>query len=301
MKILLAGGTGQLGSDCRKVLKDRFQLFFPVSKDLDITDGAAVDRIMKEVVPDTVLNCAAFTRVDDCETEREAAWKVNVEGPTNLAKACRRCNAKLIHISTDYVFDGLKRIPEPYVETDKTNPLSYYGLTKLEGEKAIRKITENHAILRTAWVYGIAGKNFLKTMLKLALKDPRKEIKVVNDQFGSPTWSFRLAQQLEKVMIEDGRGTYHATAEGYCTWYGLAAAFLNRMKIPHSFIPCTTGEYPTPARRPTNSILENARLKASGLHVMKTWEEDLDQFVLLYGADLLSEGLSVMDRKNSHS
>ncbi len=289
MKILLTGGTGQLGSDCEKVLGDRFQVISPGSKDLDITDEAAVDRMMKDVAPNIVVNCAAFTRVDDCEIEREPAWRVNVEGPKNLAKASRNFNAKLIHISTDYVFDGLKRVPDPYVETDRTNPLSYYGLTKLEGEKAIGKITENHAILRTAWVYGIAGKNFLKTMLKLALKDPRKEIKVVNDQFGSPTWSFRLAQQMEKVIIEDGRGTYHATSEGYCTWHQLAIGFLERMKITHSVLPCTTEEYPTPAKRPTNSILENVRLKASGLQVMNAWEEDLDQFVLLYGADLLHE------------
>ena len=289
MKILLTGETGQLGSDCRRILGDRFQVISPGSKELDITAEVAVDRMMKDVAPDIVINCAAFTRVDDCEIERESAWKVNVEGPKNLAKASRNFNAKLIHISTDYVFDGLKRVPEPYVETDSTNPLSYYGLTKLEGEKAIRKITENHAILRTAWVYGIGGKNFLKTMLKLALKDPQKEIKVVNDQFGSPTWSFRLAQQMEKVMIEDGRGTYHATSEGYCTWYQLAIGFLERMKIVHSLLPCTTEEYPTLAKRPINSILENARLKVSGLQVMNTWEEDLDQFVLLYGADLLHE------------
>ena len=205
-----------------------------------------------------------------------------------------RLNAKLIHISTDYVFDGLRKIPEPYVETDKTNPLSYYGLTKLEGEKAVRRITENHAILRTAWVYGIVGKNFLKTMLKLALKNPRREIKVVNDQFGSPTWSFRLAEQIEKIMVEDGRGTYHATSEGYCTWYGLATRFLERMKIAHSFLPCTTEEYPTPAKRPANSILENARLKESDLQVMKDWEEDLDQFVFLYRARLLHEAKEEM-------
>ena len=289
MKILLTGGTGQLGSDCIKVFGDRFQVISMGSKDLDITDEAAVNRIMNDVVPDIVVNCAAFTRVDDCETERELAWKVNVKGPKNLAKASRKFNAKLIHISTDYVFDGLRKVPAPYVETDGTSPLSYYGLTKLEGEKAVREITENHVILRTAWVYGIAGKNFLKTMLKLALKDPQREIKVVNDQFGSPTWSFRLAQQMEKIMLENGQGTYHATSEGYCTWYQLATDFFARMKITHPFLPCTTEEYPTPAKRPANSILENARLKESGLQVMKSWEEDLDQFVSLYRARLLHE------------
>jgi len=289
MKIVITGGTGQLGSDCRKVLGARFQVISPASKDLDIADEAAVNGILKDLGPDIILNCAAFTRVDDCETKKELAWGVNVQGPKNLAKACRDLDAKLIHISTDYVFDGLRKVPEPYVETDETNPLSYYGLTKLEGEMAIRNTLENHAILRTAWMYGIDGKNFLKTMLKIALKDPRKEIKVVNDQFGSPTWAFRLAEQIEKVMVEDGRGAYHATSEGYCTWYQLATGFLERMKIPHAFLPCTTREYPTPARRPANSILENARLKESGLQVMKDWEEDLDEFVSRYRERLIKE------------
>ena len=289
MKILLTGGTGQLGRDCKKVLGERFQVVSPGSKNLDIADDSAVDRMMAHVSPDIVVNCAAFTKVDACETERETAWKVNVEGPGNLAKACRNVDAKIIHISTDYVFDGLRKIPDPYVETDETNPLSHYGRTKLEGEKAIHTATENYAILRTAWIYGIEGNNFLKTMLKIALKEPGKEIKVVHDQFGSPTWSFRLAEQIGKVINENGQGVYHATSEGYCTWYDLATRFLDGMKIPHSLLPCTTKEYPTPAKRPPNSILENVRLKESGLQLMKSWEEDLDKFISLFGERLLNE------------
>ena len=289
MKILLTGGTGQLGRDCKKVLGNRFQVFSLGSKDLDITDEAAVGQMMAHVNPDIVLNCAAFTKVDDCETKKKLAWKVNVEGPKYLAKISRNYDAKIIHISTDYVFDGLRMVPDPYVETDETSPLSQYGLTKLEGEKAIRRATENHVILRTAWVYGINGKNFLKTMLRIAIKDPGKEIKVVNDQFGSPTWSFRLAKQIEKVIDGNGQGTYHATSEGYCTRYKLATHFLEEMKIPHSLLPCTTEEFPTPARRPLNSILENARIKESGLQLMQAWKEDLDQFVSLFKERLLDE------------
>jgi dTDP-4-dehydrorhamnose reductase len=289
MKIVITGGTGQLGGDCRQVLGRRFEVVSLGSKDLDITSMTAVDQMMENVTPEVILNCAAFTKVDDCETKRELAWKVNVEGPTNLAVAAKKQGARFIHISTDYVFDGRKKVPEPYTETDDTNPLSYYGVTKYESEKAIRRTTDNHIILRTAWMYGIRGHNFLKTMLSLALKGPQREIKVVNDQFGSPTWSFRLALQIEKLIEAGGQGTYHATSEGYCTWYELATHFLDKMGVPHSFVPCTTEEYPTPATRPINSILENQRLKESGVNLMQDWKSDLDEFVSKFRERLINE------------
>ena len=293
MKIVITGGTGQLGSDCRQVLGRRFEVVSLGSKDLDITSMTAVDQMMENVTPEVILNCAAFTKVDDCETKRELAWKVNVEGPTNLAVAAKKQGAQLIHISTDYVFDGRKKVPEPYTETDDATPLSYYGVTKYESEKAIRRTTDNHMILRTAWMYGIRGRNFLKTMLNLALKDPQREIKVVNDQFGSPTWSFRLALQIEKLIEAGGQGTYHATSEGYCTWYKLATHFLDKMGVPHSFVPCTTEEYPTPATRPINSILENQRLKGVGANIMGHWKNDLDQFVSQFKDHLLQEAKEI--------
>ncbi|NQU13509.1 MAG: sugar nucleotide-binding protein, partial [Desulfobacteraceae bacterium] len=182
-----------------------------------------------------------------------------------------------------------KRVPEPYTETDDANPISYYGVTKYEAERAIRSRTDNHVILRTAWLYGIRGHNFLKTMLSLALKNPEREIKVVNDQFGSPTWSFRLALQIEKLMDVEGRGTYHATSQGYCTWYELATHFLDKMDVPHCFVPCTTEEYPTPASRPINSILENHRLKKAGVDLMEEWRNDLEQFVSMFEEKLVNE------------
>jgi len=150
MKIVITGGTGQLGGDCVEVLEQRHEIVSLGSRDLDITSGTAVESLMGKINPQVILNCAAFTKVDDCETKKDLAWKVNVKGPGNLGMAAKKQGAQLIHISTDYVFDGRKKVPEPYTETDETNPISYYGVTKLEAEEAVRRATDNHMIFRTA-------------------------------------------------------------------------------------------------------------------------------------------------------
>ncbi len=289
MKILITGGTGQLGRDCVKVLERAHEIAPVGSKDLDISDATAVNRFVRGLKPDVILNCAAFAQVDDCETKRELAWRVNAEGPKYLAAAAEALKARIIHISTDYVFDGKKPIPEAYTESDKTHPLSYYGLTKLEGEEGIRGETERYSILRTAWLYGAHGRNFLKTMLRLALGNPHREVKVVNDQFGSPTWTYRLAEQIERVMDMNVNGIFHATSEGHCTWYELAGAFLNEMAVQSTLVPCTTGDYPTPAKRPANSILENRHLKDESLNIMGNWRSDLKKFVGMFKDHLLDE------------
>ena len=247
------------------------------------------DKLIGEIAPQIILNCAAYTNVDDCETKRDLAWKVNVEGPRNLAVVANTLGARLVHISSDYVFDGSKEVPEPYTETNKPNPISYYGVTKSESEAAVRGATDNYVIFRTAWMYGIQGQNFLRTMLNLAMKAPKREIKVVNDQFGSPTWTYRLARQIAGLIESGGQGTYHATSEGYCTWYELATDFLDKMGVPHLFVPCSTEEYPTPAKRPMNSILENQRLKESGLNLMQDWKSDLDEFVVRFKDRLIKQ------------
>ncbi|MCJ7687044.1 MAG: dTDP-4-dehydrorhamnose reductase [Desulfobacteraceae bacterium] len=289
MKIMILGGKGQLGSDCTNVLNETHDVMSVDLEELDITDISQVEAVAGNFGADVIVNCAAFTRVDDCESEKDLACKVNIEGPSNLAVAAKKQGAQLIHISTDYVFDGRKKVPEPYTEQDETNPISYYGVTKLEAEAAVRRATDNHMILRTAWMYGIRGQNFLKTMLRLALNDPKREIKVVSDQFGSPTWSYRLARQIAKLIESGGQGTYHATSEGYGTWYELATDFLDKMGVPHAFAPCMTKEYPTPATRPMNSILENQRLKEAGLNLMEDWQSDLAEFVLRFRDRLINE------------
>jgi len=289
MKIVILGGKGQLGSDCTKVLNETHDVMSVDLDELDITDVSQVEAVAGNFGADVIVNCAAFTKVDECESKKDLACKVNIEGPGNLAVAAKKEGSRLIHISTDYVFDGRKKVPGAYTEKDDPDPISYYGVTKLAAEEAIRRITDNHIILRTAWLYGIRGKNFLKTMLTLALKDPQREIKIVNDQFGSPTWSYRLALQIKKLIESGGNGTFHATSEGYCTWYELATYFLGKMGVPHSFVPCTTAEYPTSAVRPMNSILENKRLKEAGINLMLGWKSDLDEFVFGFRDRLINE------------
>jgi dTDP-4-dehydrorhamnose reductase len=289
MKILITGGRGQLGSDCADILSASHQVMVKGSDELDITDREAVEATIGRYLPDIVLNCAAFTKVDACETERQRAWEVNVEGPRNLSLSLIRHGGKLIHISTDYVFDGRRQPPEPYTEDDEPSPLSYYGRTKLEGERVITVLMDRYVIIRTAWLYGINGHNFLKTMLRLAISEPEREIKVVNDQYGSPTWSYTLARQISIIIDTDRNGLYHATSEGFCTWYELAVYFLMCMGIKARVRPCLTEEYPTPARRPKNSILENHRLKREGINIMPNWREDIERFVETHRERLMAE------------
>lgn len=278
-----------MGSDCVQVFSPVHDVVALSSRDLDISDSDAVEDMINRVKPDIIVNCAAYTNVDACETNKELAWKVNVKGTGNLALSVEKFGGLLIHISTDYVFSGNKEVSEPYLEDDSLSPRSFYSKTKLKSEEVIRQATDCHIIVRTAWLYGIRGHNFLKTMLKLALKDPQKEIKVVNDQFGSPTWSYRLALQMDRLVERGGQGTYHATSEGYCAWYELACYFLEKMEVPHTLIPCTTEEYPTPASRPKNSILENKRLKELGINIMPSWQSDVDRFVSKFKGPLMRE------------
>ena len=291
MKILVTGSNGQLGTDAAAILRVSHDVLAMGRAELDITDSAAVETVVEGFRPAVILNCAAYTRVDDCEVERAPAFAVNVTGPKNLAHCVQNHGGTLIHISTDYVFDGLRAVPNPYVEDDEPAPVSYYGRTKLESERVILDVTDRYMIVRTAWIYGAVGRNFPKTILRLALKDPQKEIRVVNDQFGSLTWSFRLARQIERLIEVDGRGIYHATAEGYGTWYEVAATFLKQMGVAHRVSPCTSDQYPTRAVRPRNSIMENHRLKELGINGMRPWEEDLEQFIALFRDRLICEAL----------
>ncbi len=289
MKILIAGAAGQLGRDLHQVLMGDHEILAVDEPDLDIADFQAVQDCVGRFQPEVIVNCAAFTQVDRCETEESRAYQVNALGPRHLALSLADSGGLLVHVSTDYVFDGRKPPPAAYVEEDATAPLSCYGRTKLAGELAVREAAGRYMIVRTAWLYGIHGKNFLKTVLRLALTDPERTLKVVNDQFGSLTWSHRLARQLARLIKARGQGVYHATAEGYCTWFEVAGYFLRHMGVPHWLIPCTTAEYPTPAARPGNSILENRRLKETGLNLMRPWQDDLDEFIARYRNDLLKE------------
>jgi len=289
MKILVAGGKGQLGTDCVRVFRETHEVLAIDLDELDITRLADLEALVKKFMPNIIINCAAYTQVDNCETEKDLAWNVNVIGTENLVKCVEKHGSRLIHISTDYVFDGSKRVPESYVETDEPNPVSCYGKTKYESEKVVRSAADRHVIVRSAWMYGVNGHNFLKTMLNLALKNPENEIKLVDDQYGSPTWSYRLALQIQRIIDAKARGIYHATAEGYCTWFELAGYFLKKMEVSHNIVQCSSKEYPTPAKRPKNSILENRHLKEKGINIMPQWQNDIDRFVSGFREDLLAE------------
>jgi len=278
MNILITGGGGQLGQDCAELFSGKHQLTTCNSSELDITDSAQVQAVFTQETPEVVINCAAYTAVDYCEEDQKRCCAVNGTGPAILARQCAQTGCRLIHISTDYVFDGNRQIPTPYPEDAPTNPLSIYGKSKLTGEQAIADELENHLIIRTAWLYGMGSGNFLKTMLRLSIADPTRTLKVVNDQLGSLTWTKRLAQQIDCLLDSELTGVVHATAEGYSSWHEGALFFLKAMGIQANISPCTTCEYPTPAHRPANSILDNTRLTEAGLNVMRPWQEDVEIF-----------------------
>ncbi|MBU1568099.1 MAG: dTDP-4-dehydrorhamnose reductase [Proteobacteria bacterium] len=292
MKIVIIGAGGQLGSDCCNLLSANNQTIGCDLPRIDIGSKASVDAYLNETRPDVIVNCAAYTAVDACETELDLSWKINAEGPKFLAQAAEELGSRLIHISTDYVFDGTKPAPQAYIETDTPNPLSQYGRGKLAGEQAVAKYCANHVILRTAWLYSAYGKNFLKTILKLVLGNPERQLKVVDDQHGALTWSLTLTQQINRILRSDLTGIMHATSEEHSTWYGAACYFLDAMGVSYSMRPCTTAEYPTPAHRPANSILENKVLKDAGIATFVSWQEDIDKFVAGNREQLLAEARS---------
>lgn len=286
--ILITGSKGQLGTDCLDVFREIPHLVGVDLPEVDLCDRMQCFELLDRVRPEVIVNCAAYTAVDACETD-PSCWKANAELPGHLAEWTDANNAFLAHVSTDYVFSGDKPLFQPVLEIDVPDPISEYGKSKLAGEQLITEQTDRYAILRTAWLYGAHGKNFLKTMLRLTLQNPGREFKVVNDQYGSPTWSHTLARQLSKVVDEQASGLFHASSEGYCTWYDLACAFLDGLNIPHNFVPCSTDEFPTPTKRPANSILENTHLKNRGINVFQDWKTDLRTYIDRHGAAILTE------------
>ncbi len=289
MKILITGSKGQIGSECVHVLGEKHHVWGLGKEELDITDVTRVTATLNFWQPDIVVNCAAYMDVDACEAAPEAAFQVNAVGPRNLATCLGRQGGLLVHLSTDYVFDGRKPPPQGYGEDDPVAPLSQYGRTKLAGEQAIQQSLCPHIIVRTSWVYSIYGQNFIKKILKAAYRQPTQELKVVHDQYGSLTWAWRVAQQIAELIEVSGRGLYHASAGDHCTWYEVARYLFNRLDLSQPIIPCRGLDYPLAAVRPHNSILENRRLNEAGLNLMRPWQEDLDLFIHRFRNQLLAE------------
>ncbi|OQA86238.1 MAG: dTDP-4-dehydrorhamnose reductase [Lentisphaerae bacterium ADurb.Bin242] len=277
MKVLLTGGRGMLG----RTLTAEFSDFEVIPTDLpeaDITDPAAMDRLLKEFRPDAVIHCAAMTAVDKCETEKEQAFRLNAFGSANVASACHRNRVRLIAISTDYVFDGA--LDRPYNEFDIPNGgNTVYGQSKFAGEQQVRCLCPDHVIARISWLYGAGGPSFVHAMVKLA-DGSRPELKVVNDQIGNPTSTPAVARKLREILRCPGlAGTFHLTCEGEATWYEFACEIFRQRGIPQKVAPCSTSEFPRPAPRPANSRLDKMMLRLAGFSPMPDWKDALREFL----------------------
>lgn len=276
MKVLVTGYTGQLGFDVvREGFERGFEMMGIGSNELNITDEQSVSQFVKEMKPDAIIHCAAYTAVDKAEDDKENCWNVNVNGSKYLAIAAKEINAKFMYISTDYVFDGLGE--DPFVETEVPNPVGYYGLTKHEGEKVIQSLLSEWFIVRISWVFGQNGNNFVKTMLRLA--ETRNKLSVVGDQVGSPTNTFDLSRLLLEMIQTNRYGIYHATNEGFCSWSEFAKEIFRLSEknvVVHSI---TTEEYPARAVRPKNSRLSKRKLVESGFEPLPKWQDSLAHYI----------------------
>lgn len=272
---LITGCNGQLGRALNELLADNKEIRIKNTDvdTLDICNLEAVRGMVADVKPDVIINCAAHTAVDRCETDRDNAYNINANGPKNLAIAAKENGASIVQVSTDYVFDGDSE--KPYYEEDAVNPQSVYGATKLAGEQEVAKAAEQYYIVRTAWLYG-EGKNFVRTMLNLAKTNNR--ITVVNDQFGSPTTALELAKAILYILENGEYGIYHATCEGVTSWYEFACRIFKEAGVEVEVVPVSSEEYKAEAKRPKYSVLENAHLKKIN-YTMKNWEDALVEYL----------------------
>ncbi|MCQ2463142.1 MAG: dTDP-4-dehydrorhamnose reductase [Clostridia bacterium] len=274
--ILITGASGQLGQAVAQTAEKRNIPFVCTDADtLDITDSAETEKVICSLCPEAVINCAAFTDVNGAESKKELCEKINVAGAKNLAVACEKAGARLVHISTDYVFNGRKN--GTYEPEDETDPLSVYGKTKRDSEIAVRESCKKHFIVRISWLFGGDKGNFILTMLRLSKE--KDEIRVVNDQTGSPTYTYDLAPLLLDMAQSEKYGTYHATNEGFCTWYELAKEAVAYTDSTVRFIPVTSEEYPTPAVRPKNSRLSKDCLTENGFNRLPPWQDAVKRYM----------------------
>lgn len=292
MRILITGASGQLGNELKRLIETGEAEIGPIPEDyrdadvlytdadeLDITDAEAVNRFVTRAQPNLIINCAAFTNVDGCETQYDLAHAINAEGPKHLAEAAQRIGAKLVQVSTDYVFPG--SIPGDRTEKDEVGPISAYGRTKLAGERAVQAVLPQHFIVRTAWLYGYVGKNFVKTMLNLA--KTHDKVTVVDDQYGNPTSANDLAYEILKLALTEDYGTYHVTNEGTCSWADFATAIMVDAQTGCEVVRCSSAEYkemnPASADRPAYSSLANAHLDDTIGNEMRPWQDALATYL----------------------
>jgi len=279
MKIALLGANGQLGHDLEPALQAH-EVIPLTRRDMDVTDFDRTQRVLVDLSPDVILNTTAYHRVDDCENQPELAFQVNALAVLNLVRIANDLDAVLLHISTDYVFDGNTR--EPYTESSQPSPLSVYATSKLSGEFLVRATAQKYFLIRTCGLYGVAGSqgkggNFVETMIAKAKR--LEPIRVVNDQVVTPTYTVDLAHQIALILSSTHHGLYHVTSEGCCTWYEFAKAIFEISGIDADLSPTSSELYKTPAIRPRYSVLENARLKRMGLNEMRHWRDALAAYL----------------------
>lgn len=288
MKILITGAKGQLGKQITNILRNGQSEIGKLPKEyenveiigvdvdvLDITDINAVRNYLTSVKPEIIINCAAYTNVDACESNEDLAFKINALGPRNLAIISNEVNAKVVHVSTDYVFSGEGTVP--FKEYDETTPVSVYGKTKLAGEKFVREIADKYYIIRTAWLYGYEGSNFVYTIIKAGKE--KGYLTVVDDQRGNPTNAEDLAHHMLKVAVTEEYGTYHCTGTGECSWYDFASKIIEFSNIECKVDPVTSNDYVRAAKRPSYSSLDNMMLRVTVGDEMRNWEDALKVFL----------------------
>lgn len=275
MTVLVTGVKGQLGHDVVNELEKRGHKAIGVDIDeMDITDAASVEKVITEAAPDAVIHCAAYTAVDAAEDNVDLCRRVNAEGTENIAKVCKALDCKMMYISTDYVFNGQGE--RPWEPDDEREPLNVYGQTKYEGELAVEQL-EKFFIVRIAWVFGVNGKNFIKTMLNLG--KTRDSLTVVADQIGSPTYTFDLARLLVDMIETEKYGRYHATNEGLCSWYEFACEIFRQAGMNVKVTPVTSDQYPAKAKRPMNSRMDKSKLQENGFERLPSWQDALGRYL----------------------
>ncbi|MFC4323378.1 dTDP-4-dehydrorhamnose reductase [Litchfieldia salsa] len=276
MIVLVTGVRGQLGHDVVKSLGSRNHEVHGVEREqLDITNEADVKSLIAEIKPDAIIHCAAYTNVDGAEQDKDTAYEVNALGAKYLAQAAKSVDAKMVYVSTDYVFNGTAETP--YKVDEPTNPLGVYGETKLAGEEFTSEILDKFFIVRTAWVFGINGNNFVKTMLKLGKE--RGELGVVHDQIGSPTYTVDLANFLVELVESDKYGIYHATNDGVCSWFDFAEEIFKQAGLEVKVNPLTTEQFPRPAARPKYSVLDKTKITEQNFTPLRDWKEALASYL----------------------
>lgn len=278
MKILITGSDGQLGSELVEQLEKSSQnidLCKATISDFDITDYYSTNKYILNISPDLIIHCAAYTNVDDCENNMDLAFKINALGSRNITLVAKICNSSIVYLSTDYVFDGSKK--SPYNEFDIPKPINTYGKSKLAGEGYIKDFIHSYYIIRTSWLYGKMGHNFVKTILKLAKTN--SELKVVHDQIGSPTDAKSLASQIIKIIDRGIYGTYNVSCNGYCSWHDFACEIVKLAGLKAKIVPIRTEDYPLPATRPKYSVLDNYMLRLENIDIMPNWNDSLINFL----------------------